>query len=443
MESSQLPPLDLHSGAASGARRRRSVWIWLLIVAGIAYAGWHFRPVATSATPGAAGASAGGGRGRGGGAPSVVVTALATRGSIPVYLRGIGTVTPANTVTVHSRVNGQIVGVHFNEGQVVHKGDLLLEIDPRPYQATLDQARGQLEHDTAVLNNDQLDYQRYLSLYQQSIVSKQQLDAQGALVNQYKGAIASDQAAIEAAQLNLAFCKIAAPITGRIGLRLVDAGNIIQANDTTGLAVITQVEPIAVLFSLPQANLPEVLSELRAGQHPAVDAYDSTNTKLLATGHLLTIDNSIDPSTGTFRAKAMFDNADNALFPNQFVNARMQVGSAQNLTIVPPAAIQQGPNGAYVFAVSPENRVSMHAVTVQLTEGNQAGLSAGLQPGVAVVVDGADKLQEGSRVAIETPGGTGPSQNANAGAGRRSGGRRGGRGGTAAATAPAPSAHGG
>jgi multidrug efflux system membrane fusion protein len=455
MESSHPPRLDLGLDAAanspSGRRRRHSGWIWILVLVIAGLLGWHFRPVATTSTPGTPAAAGRGGRG-GGGAPTVVVTALATRGSIPVFLRGIGTVAPANTVTVHSRVNGQITAVHFQEGQMVHRGDLLLEVDPRPYQAALDQAQGQLQHDTAVLDDDQLDYQRYLALYQQNILPKQQLDSQAALVNEYKGAIASDQAAIETAKLNLSYCRIAAPIDGRIGLRLVDTGNIIQANDTNGLAVITQVQPIAVLFSLPQAQLPQVLTQLQAGQHPSVSAYDSTNTKLLATGRLLTIDNTIDASTGTFRAKAMFDNRDNALFPNQFVNARMQVGTDQNLTIVPPAAVQQGPNGSYVFAVSPQNRVSMRPVTVQLTEGEQAGISSGLAPGEPVVVDGADKLQEGSRVSIQpapgqpAPGIAGaPSTNANAG-GRRPGGRpggRGGQGGRSANRSAASTAHGG
>ncbi|HVB40875.1 MAG TPA: MdtA/MuxA family multidrug efflux RND transporter periplasmic adaptor subunit [Terriglobales bacterium] len=456
MESPRLPPLDLGQSVSAGTgtspRRRRSGWIWLLILVIAGFVGWHFRPLDTTATGATASAGAAGGRGgrggRSGGAPTVVVTALATQGSIPVYLRGIGTVAPANTVAIHSRVNGQITAIHFQEGQMVHHGDLLLEVDPRPYQAALDQAQGQLQHDTAVLDDDQLDYQRYLALYQQNILPKQQLDSQAALVNEYKGAIASDQAAIETAKLNLSYCRIAAPIDGRIGLRLVDTGNIIQANDTNGLAVITQVQPIAVLFSLPQAQLPQVLQQLQAGQHPVVAAYDSTNTKLLATGRLLTIDNTIDASTGTFRAKAMFDNRDNALFPNQFVNARMQVGTDQNLTIVPPAAVQQGPNGSYVFAVSPQNQVSMRPVTVQLTEGNQAGISAGLAPGEPVVVDGADKLQEGSRVSIQpahpasdSAGAASlPGSHGSPGSPGNHGSRRGGRSASNPAAAPA---HGG
>jgi multidrug efflux system membrane fusion protein len=328
-----------------------------------------------------------------------VVEATASKGSIPIYLRGIGTAAPALTVTLHSRVDGQIMSVHFTEGQFVHAGDLLVEIDPRPYEATLAQVQGTLAHDTALYNNAELDYQRYLTLYNQKIVSQQQMDTQSALVNEYKGAMAADQAAIETAKLNLTYSHVTAPIDGRIGLRLADPGNIVHANDTQGLAVITQVQPIAVLFSLPQEDLPQVYSQLRAGHHPPVVAFDSTNTKQLAVGDLLTIDNSIDATTGTFKSKAMFNNQDNALFPNQFVNARLEVGTDTGLTIVPPPAIQRGPQGTYVFVVSDDNTVTSRPVTVARTEGNLVGLSAGLRAGENVVVDGADKLQDGTKVA--------------------------------------------
>lgn len=378
-------------------RHRRTGWIWLLVLAAVGYAGWRYRPQAPK-TPAATAGGRGGRGGGGAGATVPVVVATALRADIPLYLRGLGTVTPANTVTVHTRVDGQIMEVHFQEGQIVHQGDLLVEIDPRPYQAALAQAQGQLAHDTALYNDDEIDYQRYQSLFNQNIVARQQLDSQAALVNEYKGAMASDQAAIDTARLNLAYSHITAPITGRIGLRLVDAGNIVHASDANGLAVITQVQPIAVLFTLPQEDLPQVYSELRAGQHADVAAFDSTNTKQLANGRLETIDNSIDPTTGTFKLKALFDNADNALFPNQFVNARMQVGTANGLTVVPPAAVQRGPQGTYVFVVSPQNSVSVHTINVQVSEGTQVGISSGIQPGDNVVVDGADKLQEGTKV---------------------------------------------
>jgi multidrug efflux system membrane fusion protein len=324
------------------------------------------------------------------------------------------------------------MAVHFQEGQMVHKGDLLVEIDPRPYQAALAQAQGQLARDTAVLKNDQIDLERYQSLFQQNIISRQQLDAQAALVAQYQGSISSDQAAIDTAKLNVQYARITAPIDGRIGLRQVDPGNIVHANSSTGLAVITQVQPIAVLFNLPQVDLPQVTSELNAGHHPEVTILDSTNTKPLATGRLLTIDNAIDPTTGTFRCKALFDNRDNALFPSQFVNARMTMGQATGLAVVPPAAVQRGPQGTYVFVVNPNHTVTAHDVNVQITEGAEAGLSSGVQPGDTVVVDGADKLQDGTRVEIA---GENPQPAAGASPSAQPGRGRGGRGHGRAAAA--------
>jgi len=422
-------------------RRHRSGWIWLLVVAVLVFVGWHYRPAparnaaaAGGGRGGRGGAAAGGRGGAGGGAAVPVGVAVAKSVEIPIYLRGIGTVTPANTVTLQSRVDGQIMSVHFQEGQMVHKGELLVEIDPRPYQAALAQAQGQLQRDTAVLKNDQIDLERYQSLFQQNIISRQQLDAQTALVAQYQGSISSDQAAIDTAKLNVQYARITAPIDGRIGLRQVDPGNIVHANSSTGLAVITQVQPIAVLFNLPQVDLPQVTSELNAGRHPEVAVLDSTNTKQLASGRLLTIDNAIDPSTGTFRCKAMFDNRDNALFPSQFVNARMTMGEASGLAVVPPAAVQRGPQGTYVFVVNPNHTVTAHDVNVQLTEGAEAGISSGVQPGDTVVVDGADKLQDGTRVEItgsatQAAGAAGASLAAQPGRGR------GGRGRGHAATA--------
>jgi multidrug efflux system membrane fusion protein len=348
------------------------------------------------------GAGTGSGRGeRGaGGANAVVpvVAAAATQGSLPVYLRGIGNVTPAETVTLHSRVDGQIVSVDFTEGQFVHKGDLLVEIDPRPYEAALAQAQGQLAHDTALYNDDQVDYERFQELFEKGLIPKQQLDSQAALVNEYQGAMASDNAAITSAKLNVSYSHVTAPISGRIGLRLVDPGNVVHANDANGLAVITQVQPIAVLFSLPQDSLQQVYAQLRAGHHPEVAAFESTGAKQLAVGSLLTIDDAIDPTTGTFRCKAMFENTDNALFPSQFVNMQMLMGHDDGLAIVPASAIQHGPQGTYVFVVSPANTVNVRPVTVAVTEGNQVGVSSGLQGGDRVVVDGADKLQDGTRV---------------------------------------------
>jgi multidrug efflux system membrane fusion protein len=395
-----MPNEGLQVDANRPPPRRAGKWIWLLLVLVAAYGLWHYRPVAATTAPEIAGAGAtGGGRGAGNAGAVVPVAAeTATKGSIPVYLRGIGNVTPAATVALHSRVDGQIVNVHFTEGQFVHKDDLLVEIDPRPYEASLAQAQGQLAHDTALYNDDQVDYQRFLALYDKGLIPKQQLDSQAALVNEYEGAMASDNAAITTAKLNVAYSHVTAPISGRIGLRLVDPGNIVHANDANGLAIITQVQPIAVLFSLPQDSLQQVYTQLRAGRHPEVAAFDSASATQLAVGSLLTIDDAIDSATGTFRCKAMFENTDNALFPNQFVNVRMVIGYADGVAIVPPSAIQHGPQGTYVFVISPANTVSVRPVTIAVTEGNQVGVSSGLQAGDKVVVDGADKLQDGTRV---------------------------------------------
>jgi multidrug efflux system membrane fusion protein len=398
-----MPNEKLKVDASRPPSRRSGRWIWLLLFLVAAYGLWHYRPVAATTAPDAA--ATGGGRGgragrgaAGGNAVIPVVAEAATKGSLPVYLRGIGSVTPAATVTLHSRVDGQIVNVHFTEGEFVHKDDVLIEIDPRPYEAALAQAQGQLAHDTALYNDDQIDYQRFQNLYNQGLIAKQQLDAQAALVHEYEGAMASDNAAITNAKLNVAYSHVTAPISGRIGLRLVDPGNIVHPNDTNGLAIITQVQPIAVLFSLPQENLQNVYAQLRAGHHPEVAAFDSASARQLAVGSLLTIDDAIDSATGTFRCKAMFANTDNALFPNQFVNVRMLIGHTDGVAIVPSSAIQHGPQGTYVFVISPASTVNVRSVTLNVTEGNQVGVSSGLQEGDKVVVDGADKLQDGTRV---------------------------------------------
>lgn len=385
------------SPSPSNRPRQRRGWVWLVIILAVGYGAYRYRQAALPA-PRAAARGRGGPAGAGPTVPVVAVTAAA--GSVPVYLRGIGSVTPSFTVTVHPLVGGQIEHVFFREGQFVRPGDALLDIDPRPYEASLAQAEGQLAHDTALYQDDALDYQRYQSLYQQNIIAKQQVDSQQALVNEYKGAMAADQAAIKAAQLNITYSHVTAPIAGRIGLRLVDPGNVVQAGAQTSLVVITQVQPIAVLFNLPQEDLAQVYPLLLAGQHPRVDVFDGSNTQLLASGHLETIDNSIDPATGTFRCKALFDNADNKLFPSEFVNARLSVGSEAGLTVVPPAAIQRGPNGAYVFAVAAHNTVHVVPVVEKIAEGNQVGLASGLTPGTQVVVDGADRLQDGTRVRV-------------------------------------------
>jgi multidrug efflux system membrane fusion protein len=326
-----------------------------------------------------------------------VVVATARRGDLPVYFNGLGTVTAFNTVTVRSRVDGQIVKINFTEGQTVHAGDALVEIDPRPYQVQLEQAEGQLAKDQAQLQDVKVDYDRYQQLFKEGVVPKQQVDTQQAQVGQYLGAIKADQAAIDNAKLQITYSHITAPITGRVGLRLVDMGNIVHATDTTGLLVITQLQPIAVIFSLPQDQLSQVMSKLHGAQLP-VEAYDRDDTTKIATGKLLTIDNQIDTTTGTYKLKSEFGNEKNTLFPNQFVNIHLLVDTKHNVTIVPSTAVQRGPQGTYVYLAQKDNSVKIRPVTMALTSGNSVGITKGLQAGDVVVVDGQDKLQDGSKI---------------------------------------------
>jgi len=390
-------PLETHVDAGT-PRRKGHGWIWLILLAALAYGVWHYRGIFSS-TP-AETPTAGSGRGGRGGAggPVPVAVTSATKGDVPVYLRAPGTAAAFNTVTVHSRVDGQLMNVAFKEGQFVHQGDLLAQIDPRPFQVQLEQAEGQLAHDQALMKDAQVNAQRYAALYAEGVLSKQQADTQAAQAGQYEGAIKSDQAMIDSAKLNINYCRITAPITGRIGLRLVDAGNMVHASDQNGLLVITQLQPISVLFSLPQDDLKAVNKQVIAGTQLVAEAYDRDTVTKIATGTLATIDNQIDQSTDTYKLKAVFANENNALFPNQFVYVRLLEGKKQGLTIVPPAAIQRGPQGTFVYVVNSGNTVSLRQVTVDTTEGNQTGLSAGLQPGETVVTDGMDKLQDGAKV---------------------------------------------
>jgi multidrug efflux system membrane fusion protein len=334
-----------------------------------------------------------------------VGVATAQRRDVPVYLKGLGSVTASNTVSVKSRVDGQLAQVNFKEGQNVSKGELLAIIDPRPFQVALDQAQANLFRDQAQLRDAQLNYERFKSLLNESgAMSQQQVDTQKASAEQLEGAVRADQAAIDNAKLNLVYSHITSPISGRVGLRLVDVGNMVHAADTNPLLVITQLQPIAVLFTLPEDQLQVVSKHMRQGTLP-VDAYSRDDQTKLATGTLLTIDNQIDQTTGTGRLKAMFSNQDNMLWPNQFVNVRLLLETHNGSTVVPSVAIQNGPQGSYVFVVKPDKTVEVHPVTVSFTQNNVASIASGVTPGDIVVIDGQDKLQAGTKVDPHAGGG--------------------------------------
>ena len=356
--------------------------------------------------------------------PTPVQVASVQQKTMPIYLTALGTVTAYNTVTIKTRVDGQLMQVPVREGQAVRQGQLLAEIDPKPYQAALAQAQGQLVKDQANAVNARAEAARYTALLQAGVVSKESQQAQVSTAGQAEGSMAADQAAIQAAKVNLAYTKILSPINGVVGLRQVDPGNIVHASDTTGLLVVTQLQPIAVIFTLPEDQLPQVLKRTRAGDKLAVEAYDRADATHLASGSLLTVDNQIDTTTGTVKAKAVFDNQDGALFPNQFVNVRLILQEKQNAMVIPAAALQTGTQGSFVYLLKqgqppadlveekkktdgptielPQNQtnyyVEAQTVNVELTEGTQVILSGGVKPGDQIVVDGQEKLKNGSKV---------------------------------------------
>ena len=376
-------------------RRQTSRWwlaLWVLVIAAVigGVAWWaHNRPAPAPRvarfTGGAAGAMP-------------VVTAAAAKGDVHITLNALGTVTPLAVVTVKSQISGQIMRIDFTEGQEVKQGDPLAEIDSRPYALALEQAQGQMQRDQALLRNAQLDLARYQTLARQDSIAKQQVDTQAALLKQYEGTLKTDQAQIDSAKLNIAYCHIVAPISGRVGLRLVDQGNYIQANDTTGIVVITQMQPMGVIFSVPEDNLPSISTRLRSGATLPVTAYDRSQTRELATGTLTTFDNQIDQSTGTVRLKGIFANDKETLFPNQFVTVQMLVDTLHDAVTIPSAAVQRGAPGTFVYMVKPDNTVTVEKIKLGPAEADRIAVLSGLQPGDQVVVDGADKLREGAKI---------------------------------------------
>jgi multidrug efflux system membrane fusion protein len=412
----ETPAVSYHHDEPRTGRRRW--WPWLLavavVIAGSYFLARHHNDGKGGGKGGAAEAKGGkgeGGAGAGaGGRPVPVFAATAATKDVGVYLTGLGTVAPLNTVTVKSRVDGQLLRINFQEGQIVRAGDVLAVLDPRPFQVQLMQAEGQKAKDEAALQNAKVDLQRYQILVAQDSIAKQQLDTQAATVAQIAATLQSDQAQIEGAKLNLAYSRVTAPTGGRVGLRQTDVGNIVHANDPNGIVVITQLQPINVLFTIPADHLPQVLPQVHAGRVLAVDAYDRDLKNKLATGQVLAVDNQIDPTTGTVRIKAQFPNQNEALFPNQFVNARLLVDTLRGAVTVPSSAIQRSPQSTFVYLIKPDQTVETRNVEVQLTEGEDATLRSGLAAGDVVVIDGADKLRPGSKVEVIQPGAAGRGQ---------------------------------
>jgi multidrug efflux system membrane fusion protein len=431
----QLPPAPSRYALPPAPPKKPSSklrFLWWLVLVALLFAGYKYWPRIESTLSPPPQPASGKKGGKGGGGVSPVVATRARRGNIPVYFSTIGSVTPIYTTILQSRVVGELMNVNYKEGDLVKKGDLLMEIDPRPFQVQLDQAEAQLAKDQAVLKNAITDQDRYNTLLKQNAIPEQTKVTQDAQVEQDRATIKTDEALINAQKLNLVYCRITAPITGRLGLRLVDPGNIIQT--TTNLVVITQIQPISVIFPLSEDRLPPVYQKMRAGQQLSVDAWNRENTQKLATGKLTTIDNQIDQTTGSVRMRADFDNANNELFPNQFVNVRLLVQEKTGVVLVNSAAVQLSGTRSYVWLVKPDSTVTVRDITTGTVEGSETEIPSGMQPGDEVVLTGVDKLQEGMKVNAQVQGdqsggrgAKGGAANANgAGAGKNAGGKKGG-----------------
>jgi multidrug efflux system membrane fusion protein len=400
---------DAPQPAQSTSRPRQTRWWWIAIAvlgaAAIGGAIWYASGKSLTATSTGPSRGAAGDKGARADPASRIVPVVAApvrQGALDVYLFALGTVTPLNAVTVRSRVDGQLMKVAFEEGQMVKQGDLLAQIDPRPFEVQLTLASGQLARDKALLENARVDVQRYRTLLAQDSISKQQVDTQESLVRQYEAAIQSDQGNIDNAKLQLTYTRVVAPISGRVGLRQVDPGNIVRAADGNGIVVITQLSPMGVVFPIPEDQLPRVMKRLAAGDRIPVEAYDRAQKEKLGSGRLLTADNQIDTATGTIKLKAEFPNTDGMLFANQFVNVRLPVETRPNATLAPTAAIQRGAAGTFVYVVKDDKTVTVAPVQIGATQGEVTQIESGVAPGAMVVVDGADRLREGAKVEVVT-----------------------------------------
>ncbi|QUN44300.1 MdtA/MuxA family multidrug efflux RND transporter periplasmic adaptor subunit [Burkholderia cenocepacia] len=455
MDNEQKPTPPSKDPAPAAARLPRRTLLLgtvaVVVIGGLLWwHPWNRTPAAGSSAQGAgASAAAGSHRGRGGPAamanvPQPVQVATATQGEMPIVLSALGTVTPLANVTVKTQLSGYLQSVSFQEGQIVKKGDVLAQIDPRPYQVALENAEGTHARDAALLATARLDLKRYQTLLSQDSIASQTVDTQASLVKQYEGAVKTDQAAIDSAKLNLTYARITAPVSGRVGLRQVDPGNYVTPGDTNGIVVITQLQPMSVIFTTSEDNLPQILKQVNAGRKLSVTAYNRNNTVPLETGSLATLDNQIDTSTGTVKLRANFDNKEGMLFPNQFVNTRLLVDVLRNATIVPTSAVLTGSIGQFVYVVKPDNTVTVRKVTIGPVDGERTSIVSGVTLGERVVTDGSDRLREGSKISIpaDKPKGASGAHGAGAasGASAASGaaGHRGGhRHGASQAAAPA------